>query len=128
MAISFNKTTGLALALAIFLLIVSALVLPQFSSSYEYCTGSEPYSKNAVGDTLTNGCCNAGSSTLVACSDCNQSTGYSTFLSTCSSLVDTQNNTHCYQCSNFGQKNTIQGLGFIILVVGLIAFVTWIKS
>jgi hypothetical protein len=96
-------------------------VLPQFSQTYEYCQGSEPYSKSGQGTTYDNGCCNQASNTIVSCAECNNSAGYSTFLDRCHSLIDNQNNTHCYQCSSFGARTNRRGIVVLFLIIGVLA-------
>ena len=122
-----NKSIQLGLGLAVAFLIVGSLLLPQFGNTYEYCTGSQPYPKDETGSVLTNGCC-AERGSLVACSGCNATTGYATFLSTCQSLVSTQNGTHCYKCDDFGQRTNIRGILLIVLVLGLIALALYFKK
>ena len=116
-----KNAIAVGLALTIAFLIIGNLLLPQFSQTYEYCTGEEPYSKEASGDSYTNGCCIEASTDIIACTDCNSSTGYEAYLGNCHTLIGTQNNTHCYQCADFGQKSNIRGMILVILIIGVIA-------
>ena len=115
-----------SIGLVITFLILSELAIPFFAESYEYCTGGKPFSKEGTGTVYDNGCCMVASSSLtgggVACTDCNQTAGYEDFLSKCGRLIDTQNNTHCYGCTDWGTKTTTRGMGLLVLVLALISF------
>ena len=115
----------------IFLLIIAAGILfysiaysiiPIFAPLYEHCGTNNPYSAGSGGTDLTNACCQTGSSTVIACSNCNNTAGYSTFLSSCYSLIATTNNTHCYQCASFGNKLAFQGIFFLMFLIVVFAF------
>jgi hypothetical protein len=112
-----------ALGVGILFYMLAYVVVPSFAPLYEHCGTNDPYSRGTGGSDLTNACCQTGSSTPVACSNCNQSSGYSTFLSSCYSLISTSNNTHCYQCSSFGNKGFYQGMFFLLFLVGIISFI-----
>lgn len=99
------------------------VIVPSFAGLYEHCGTNNPYSAGTGGSDLTNACCQTGSTTPVACSNCNQTSGYATFLSTCGSLISTSNNTHCYSCSNFGLKSINQGLFFLLFLIAIFSFV-----
>ncbi len=112
--------------------------MPYFATTYEYGFGNEPCTKDGClitdnyADTLNPYCSSSGA--VTTCTDCNSSTGYETFLDTCHSLAYNttspataddwawQNNTHCYSCADWGFKTTSQGLGLLILVIGIISF------
>jgi hypothetical protein len=97
--------------------------MPSFRELYEHCGTNNPYSAGRSGTDLNNACCQTPSSTIVACADCNNTVGYSTFLSSCSGLIATTNGTHCYQCANFGLKTVNQGLFFLMFLIIIFAFV-----
>ena len=121
-----EKIIIFSLAVGILFYMLAYVVVPSFAPLYEHCGTTEPYSSGRGGTDLTNACCQTPSSTVVACSSCNQTSGYATFLSTCGSLISTTNNTHCYQCASFGNKAIYQGLFFILFLVGILAFVLMI--
>jgi hypothetical protein len=110
----------ISIALVILFLMMTTLVLPFFRSSYETGWGTTPVQRGGTG--LINSYCSTPSATLIACTDCNTTAGYTTFLSSCSSLISATNDTHCYQCSSFGFKTVSQGLLLFVLVIGMIFF------
>lgn len=114
---------ALALGSTIMFYLLAYVILPSFADVYEHCGINNPYSAGRGGSDLSNGCCVTGSVTPVACSNCNQSSGYSSFLSNCGSLISTSNNTHCYSCSNFGNKTVNQGFYLILFIVILFGLV-----
>lgn len=123
-----NKIIGFALGIGVLFLIASSLFFPQFETVYEHCTGAEPYPSDPSSTTYTNGCCNQATATITACSSCNDTAGYGNFLSTCHALIGTQNDTHCYKCGDFQEKNITQGLMLFILVIGCIAGAMAVKK
>jgi uncharacterized membrane protein len=118
-----EKIIFLGIGVALLFYSLAYVIVPSFTPLYEHCGVNNPYSAGTGGTDLTNACCQTGSNTLVACTNCNQSSGYSSFLSTCGSLVSTSNNTHCYQCSSFGNKGIYQGLFFLIFLIMIFSFV-----
>jgi hypothetical protein len=117
-------------------LLLSSLIIPFFATTYEYGFGTEPCNKkntcagnfqNNSGE-VTNSYCKTKAGTFSVCANCNTSTGYATFLSTCGGLIAIDgvyvNGTHCFGCTEFqGYKTTNQGLMlfvFFIIVVTLI--------
>jgi len=120
---------SVAIALVIFYIFYATLIAPYFANSYEYGFGTAPCNKDntcsGTSTNLFNGYCATGSSTEIACANCNTTTGYSTFLSNCFALKDGGdyiNGTACYQCSSFGFKTVSTGLLLFIFVIGLIFF------
>jgi hypothetical protein len=116
-----------AIALVILYILYATLIAPQFAVTYEYGFSTAPCQKDSnscsLGDTnLNNGYCVTPTATIIACANCNSTVGYSTFLSSCSSLISAINGTHCYQCSDFGFKSVSTGLLLLILVIGMIFF------
>jgi hypothetical protein len=118
-----EKIILLALAVAILFYSFAYSIVPSFAPLYEHCGTNNPYSAGTGGLDLTNACCQTGSATVIACSNCNNTAGYSTFLSSCYSLISTANNTHCYSCANFGNKVVFQGLFFLMFLIVIFAFV-----
>jgi len=115
----------IGIALAILYILTTTIIMPQFANNYEYGFGTQPCSKTGCTSAtgLTNPKCLTGSATPIVCATCNTTTGYSTFLSSCSSLIAWTNDTHCYQCNAFNSYNaTNQGLLLFILVIGFISF------
>jgi hypothetical protein len=112
----FDKIMSIGLALFIFLVMFSAIILPFFSGLYEKGIGSS----GDVNDLQNGYCSQAGG--LVACAGCNvtSGSGYATFLDTCSSLVARLNGTHCYSCTSFGYRTPMRGLLLFCLVVIII--------
>jgi hypothetical protein len=109
---------------AVFLFYLLAyVILPSFGSVYEHCGMNNPYSAGNGGSDLNNACCQTGSSTVITCANCNNTVGYSTFLSSCSSLIATTNGTNCYQCASFGNKGLYQGLFFILFIIIIFSFI-----
>ena len=125
---------AVAVALTIVYIMLTTLVFPFFGNSYEYGFGSAPCNKDgtctSAGLTnINNGYCATPSATVIACASCNITTGYSTFLSSCSSLISAMNGTHCYQCSSFGFKSVSTGLLLFVFVIGMVFFaVTFLKA
>lgn len=117
----------ISIALAVLYILTATVILPQFATTYEYGFGSAPCNKDgtctSAGLTnINNGYCSTPSATVIACATCNATAGYSTFLSSCSSLIGSMNGTHCYGCSSFGFKQTSIGLMLFILVIALLSF------
>lgn len=118
-----------SVALLIFFVIVSTVLLPRFRDTYTEGFGSTSYDSST---DLDNEYCIAKGS-LTACTDCNSTnvdeSGYETFLSTCHSLPARTNNTHCYACSDWGFRSTARGLLLLVLVIGLVfvAFLFFVK-
>lgn len=125
------------IALVILFLMATTMVLPYFANNYEYGYGNQPCNKDSTcslsSTNLGNGYCKTGSTTNATCASCNSSTGYETFLSSCSSLFKNPdgkiiNSTHCFACTDFGFKGTSQGLLLFIFFMGMIGFaVTFLK-
>jgi len=114
-----EKIIFFAIAVTVIFYMLAYVIIP----SYEHCGTNNPYSAGTGGTDLLNACCQTPTNTVVACSNCNQSSGYSTFLSTCGSLIATTNGTHCYQCTNFGLKGINQGLFFLIFLIAIFAII-----
>lgn len=119
--VDVRKIVAVPIALAILYIMLTTLVLPNFAKTYETC-GNDAYSAGRGGTSLTNDCCTTSTATVTACTNCNISSGYSTFLSTCGSLIAVGNGTHCYSCSAFAYKTTNQGLLLLVLVIALLGF------
>lgn len=116
----------------LFFLVMANILIPFFGSTFEYGLGSQPCQKDTDGcisgkTNINNGYCSTPSATVIACTTCNTTAGYSSFLSSCSSLISALNGTHCNQCSSFAFKTTMQGLMmfvfFIIVVAVILALV-----
>ena len=112
-----EKIMFLVIGVAILFYSLAYVIVPSFAPLYEHCGSNSPYSAGGGGTDLTNACCKTPTNTIVGCSNCNSTTGYSTFLSTCGSLIATTNGTHCYQCTDFGLKSVNQGLFFLLFLV-----------
>lgn len=122
-------------ALVILFILASTMIIPYFATTHEHGFGTEPCMKDGcdssdTGESQINPYCSGASSTVIACTNCNISTGYETFLASCYRLAPVNaaqtdawmNNTHCYQCTDFGFKTTSQGLNLLVLVMALIMF------
>lgn len=128
MDLTIKELIFIVVALAAFFLIASSLILPFFAGTYEYGFGNQPCQKDDTGCTsgktnIGNGYCTSPSSTVIACASCNVTAGYSTFLSSCSSLISAINGTHCYQCSSFGFKSMSIGMMLFILFIGFLCII-----
>lgn len=114
----FRASLNVVIILLICLLIFSTLTFPFFRNIYE-----EGFGTNTQDDStnLNNEWC-VGKGSLTTCTGCNATSGsgLESFQSTCHSLVDRQNNTDCYSCTDFGPKNTIRGLILMIFSFGLL--------
>lgn len=112
-----RRVIDIGLSLGIFFIILSSVIMVYFGTVYEHGFGS-----NEASDLANEYCIAKGD--VTACSGCNvtSGSGYETFLDTCHSLISRQNGTHCYACSDFGQRTTIRGIALILIVVGIIAF------
>lgn len=132
---------GIILAGVFVFLLLSSLIIQFFATTYEYGFGTAPCQKDTDGcvsgktNLLNSYCISSGAQTpagAVLCANCNTTTGYSTFLSSCYSLVSAINGTHCYSCANFGYKQSSIGLMlftfFIIVVTLIIAIIGTIKK
>ena len=125
-----------SVALIVFFTLASTIFMEQFANSYEYLS-TEPCSKDGcdatdTGITQRNLYCLTNSTSIVACTNCNNTAGYENFLASCYALApgntsDTTsqslgwfNNTHCWGCSDFGFRNTYRGLSVLIFVLGVI--------
>jgi len=121
-----NRVIMIIIILAAVFIFSAALVLPFFAGIYEYGMGSVPCNKDssctAASTNTVNGYCQA-TSGLAACANCNISTGYSTFLGSCHSLISWLNNTHCNACTNFGFKTSATGMMLFLLFIGLLSLV-----
>lgn len=114
----------LIVAIAAFFILFAVLVIPFFGNVYEFGGGSLPYQRG--GTSLVNGYCQATDSSVIACTSCNVSAGYATFLSSCSSLIAANNGSFCYACTNFGYKSTVNGIvlfTFFIFVIALVILI-----
>jgi len=128
-------------ALLLLFVIASTLILPFFSTTYEVGFGDLPcnspnHATGCVGLTntstdITNSACltSSGDADITACADCNSSTGYETFLTSCYRLFEhnstdvTMNGTHCIGCTTLqGYRTTNRGLVLLVLVIGLVSF------
>jgi hypothetical protein len=109
----------LAISLTMLYLLTATLIMPYFRDTYE---NYGPQLLQRGGTGLINNYCNTPTNTVVACASCNSATGLSTFLSTCYSLISAGNNTHCYQCTDFGFKTVSTGLLLFIFVIAMISF------
>jgi len=117
-----------SLGLLIFFIIMGSVALPFFADYYEHGYGTTPCNADntctGTSTNLRNSYCVGSSTTRIACANCNISTGYATFLSNCFSLIDEGahlNDTYCYQCTDFGFKTSIQGLGLLVFVISILA-------
>jgi len=129
MSLTLKNIIAVGVALVIFFIIASTLILPFFATTHEYGFGDCPYPSDTSTCTgLTNNYCSDVGTTETAVANCNNSAGYEAFLSTCGSLIATTNGTHCYNCEDWGFKTTNQGLILLVFVLALIMFaVTFIK-
>jgi uncharacterized membrane protein len=118
-----EKIIFLAIAIAILFYSLAYAILPAFAPLYEHCGTNNPYSAGSGGTDLTNACCQTPSATIIACTNCNNSVGYSTFLSSCYSLIAKTNGTDCYQCASFGNKSIFQGLFFLMFLIIIFAII-----
>lgn len=128
MALDLKWVLMILVVLIITFITSSAIILPFFASVFEYGFGTEPCAKTGCKATSTsasliNSYCSTPTATPTACSNCNTTTGYSAFLSTCASEIAWDNNTHCNSCSNFGFKSATTGLMLFILFIGIIALI-----
>lgn len=125
----------------IFFTLMATVILENFSSTYEYGFGTEPCMKDnctsaSSTDSFYNPYCLAGG-TATACSDCNRSNGYETFLSKCYRLANTNisgtgtasagvfadswaNATHCLRCTDWGFKTTARGMNLFVIILGMV--------
>jgi len=118
-----EKIIFLAVGIAVMFYSLAYVIMPSFAPLYEHCGSNSPYSAGGGGTDLTNACCKTPTNTIVACSNCNGTSGYSTFLTTCGSLIATTNGTHCYQCTDFGNKSIFQGLFFLIFLIVMFSLI-----
>lgn len=118
-----EKIIFLAIAVAIVFYTLAYTIIPSFAPLYEHCGTNNPYSAGTGGNDLNNACCQTGSATVIACANCNNTAGYSTFLSSCYSLIATTNGTNCYQCASFGNKGVFQGLFFLMFLIVMFALI-----
>jgi hypothetical protein len=118
-----EKIIFFVIGIAVLFYTLAYVIVPAFTPLYEHCGFNNPFSAGTGGNDLTNACCQTGSATIITCANCNNTVGYSTFLSSCSSLIATTNGTHCYQCANFGLKSINQGLFFLLFLICLFTII-----
>jgi hypothetical protein len=123
MATLIEKIIFLVIAIALMFYTLAYAIIPAFTPLYEHCGTNNPYSAGTGGTDLNNACCQTPSATIIACANCNNTAGYSTFLSSCSSLISLTNNTNCYSCANFGLKAVNQGLFFLLFLIVIFALI-----
>jgi hypothetical protein len=116
-------------------LLLSSLIIPFFAETYEYGFGTEPCAKtnscNGATDSLINPNCATGSTSLVTCTNCNISTGYATFLTTCYKLRNgTDPRNQCESCTAFnGYKTSVTGLMlFVFFMIVITIIIVLIKT
>lgn len=127
MAISLKAILYTGIGLLILFILLSSMILPYFRTTYESGFGTQSCHRDSNGCTsgdtnLQNNYCIGASSTEIACSNCNTTAGYEFFLANCYSLLAWNNNTYCYQCTNFGYKTTSIGLLLLVFVLALVSF------
>lgn len=103
---NFKTTMGVIIALILAFIIFSSTTLQYLEQSY-----------------TTVGYCQSNSSSLVSCSDCNntdvESQGYKTAKDTCYAVIPT-NNTYCWGCGNWGYRDVSRGLQLLIFTIAMI--------
>ena len=115
-----RKVLAVGLGLLILFVLASSIWLDFFATSYEYGMGTEPCNKDGCTSTDTafkNEYCTQASGSFTACTSCNATAGYETFLDSCHSLIAWNNNTHCNGCTSFGYRTTSRGLLLAIFVL-----------
>lgn len=104
---NFKTTLVVILALILAFVIFSSTTLQYLEQSY-----------------TTVGYCQANSSSLVSCTDCNNtdvdSQGYKDLKNLCYATISATNNTHCWGCGNWGYRDTSRGLQLLIFVIAMI--------
>jgi len=117
---SFKTVVYGSIALLVLFVLFSSVVMNYFRSSH-----------------TTFGYCRSNSTSLQACSNCNNtataSLGYGRFYDLCYAQVEgrnstgdtygtDQNNTHCWGCGNWGFRATARGLFVLIFALALVGF------
>jgi hypothetical protein len=118
-----NEVFYLILAIAGLFLLTAVIVIPFFSNTYEFGGGQLPYQKGGLSTSLTNGYCQATDNSVIACTDCNISAGYSSFLSSCHRLIAANNGSFCYKCTDFGYKSTVNSIMLFVFFIFFIALI-----